>query len=441
MGAREPRIELTGVGLERRMYRGRRAVVVLSICAVTLLLGGAQALWPPAAVNASVAAGTVGTVDIYSSLPLQGASRAQTVPLVKGIRLALSAAGGTAGDFSVNYQSLDDSTALAGSWDPAQTIANARRAAQDAQTVYYIGEFNSGASKVAIPILNQAGIAEVSPSNTYVGLTSRGAGSAPGEPEKYYPTGTRTFLRIIPDDKTQAAALLQTMKSDHCARVAVANDGDTYGRSMASLLEAQKRAYGVNILSNTTINPTAHDYRAYARRIKARRADCFLFSGIVAHNGVQITEDVAGALPKVKIYGPDGLCVNTWTNPALGGVPRRVGKRIQCTVATLDVHAYPGGTAFLAAYRATYGDGNPDPYAIYGYEAMKLALDTITTLGANGNDKTAVLTALRATKARASVLGTYGFDANGDTTLNAYGLYNTAKDGHLIFKRAVAPLR
>jgi branched-chain amino acid transport system substrate-binding protein len=55
------------------------------------------------------------TLTVYSSLPLQGAQRPQTTDLVKGIELALEQAGGKAGDFTVKYQSLDDSTAQAGS--------------------------------------------------------------------------------------------------------------------------------------------------------------------------------------------------------------------------------------------------------------------------------------------------------------------------------------
>ena len=58
------------------------------------------------------------TLTVYSSLPLQGASRPQTTAMVKGIKLALERAGGKAGDFTVKYQSLDDSTAQAGSWTP-----------------------------------------------------------------------------------------------------------------------------------------------------------------------------------------------------------------------------------------------------------------------------------------------------------------------------------
>jgi branched-chain amino acid transport system substrate-binding protein len=97
-------------------------------------------------------------VDVYSSLPMQGASSAQTIPLVNGIKLALAEANNKAGQFTVNYIEEDDSTAAAGKWDPTQTAADARKAATDPKAVYYIGEFNSGASEVSIPILNQGGV-------------------------------------------------------------------------------------------------------------------------------------------------------------------------------------------------------------------------------------------------------------------------------------------
>ena len=121
------------------------------------------------------------------------------------------------------------------------------------------------------------------------------------------------------------------------------------------------------------------------------------------------------------------------------GIPASLDPLFHCTVATLDLLAYPGGRTFLAAYKAKYGVANPDPYAIYGYEAMKLGLDTISGLGAKGNSKSAVLTALFAIKARHSVLGTYGFDANGDTTLKSYGLYIVGKTGDPTFSKTITP--
>lgn len=107
----------------------------------------------------------------------------------------------------------------------------------------------------------------------------------------------------------------------------------------------------------------------------------------------------------------------------------------KCTLPVLHLAAYPGGKEFLSAYRAAYGDSRPDPYAIYGYEAMKLGLDTVASLGSKGNDKAAVLAALFATN-RNSVLGAYEFDPNGDTTLSDYGVYTVA-DGVPTFSSAI----
>jgi branched-chain amino acid transport system substrate-binding protein len=415
------------------------AVIAVAACGSSSSSSSASSASSSGAASSGSSSGKV--VDIYSSLPLQGASTAQTDPLVNGMKLALSQAGGKAGQWTVHYTSLDDSTAAAGKWDPGQTAANARKAAADPKTVYYIGEFNSGASEISIPILNQAGIPQVSPANTYVGLTTNEPGSAPGEPEKYYPTGTRTYLRIVPRDSIQAAADLIAMKNAGCTKVAVANDKEAYGAGLAQLLELEKADYGVTIVSNTGIDPTAPNFRSYAATIKGEGADCFLFSGIVSNGGVQITKDVNAALPTAKIFGPDGMCTSSWTNSKDGGVPASIDPLIQCTVATLDLPAYPGGKQFLADYKAKYGVSNPDPYAIYGYEAMSLGLDTIKNLGAQGDSKSAVLKALFATTARNSVLGTYGFDKNGDTTLKSYGLYKVGPTGDPVFYKTLTPTK
>ena len=394
-----------------------------------------------AAGGGSSSSASGNTVDIYSSLPLQGSSTSQTIPLVNGIKLALSQANNKAGQWTVNYQSLDDSTAAAGKWDPGQTAANARKVATDPKAVYYIGEFNSGASEVSIPLLNQAGIPQVSPANTYVGLTTNLPGSAPGEPQKYYPSGTRTYLRIVPIDSIQAASDLIAMKQAGCTKVAVANDKEAYGAGLATLLELEKGFYGVTIVSNTGIDPTTPNFRSYASTIQGQGADCFFFAGITANGGVQIVKDVNSALPKAKIFGADGVRSDTWTSAAKGGVPASIDPLMECTVATQDLAAYPGGKDFLAAYKAKYGTANPDPYAIYGYEVMKLGLDTIASLGAKGNSKSAVLQALFAIKARNSVLGTYGFDKNGDTTLKSYGLYKVGPNGEPVFYKTITPTK
>ena len=199
------------------------------------------------------------------------------------------------------------------------------------------------ASEVSIPILNQAGIPQVSPANTYVGLTTNEPGARPGEPDKYYPTGKRTYLRIVPRDTIQAAADLEAMKAAGCTKVAVANDKEAYGAGLAALLELEKGSYGVTITSNTGIDPKQPNFRSYASTIKGEGADCFFFAGIVSNGAVQITKDVNAALPTAKIFGGDGVCTGSYTDEKQGGVPASIDPLIQCTVATLDLTAYPGG--------------------------------------------------------------------------------------------------
>jgi branched-chain amino acid transport system substrate-binding protein len=416
-----------------------RGCLVLGTVAALSACGSSSSSSSSSSGGASAGGGK--TVDIYSSLPLQGAATAQTDPMVNGMKLALSEAGGKAGSFTVNYQSLDDSTAAAGKWDPGQTAADARKVAADPKAVYYMGEFNSGASEVSIPILNQAGISMVSPANTYVGLTTNLPGSAPGEPQKYYPTGKRNYLRIVPIDSIQAAADLIAMKQAGCTKVAVANDKEAYGAGLATLLGLEKGFYGVTITSNTGIDPTAPNFRSYASTIQGQGADCFFFSGIVSNGAVQITKDVHAALPKAKMFSPDGACTSSYTSQKAGGVPASLDPLMQCTVATQNLAAYPGGKQFLAAYKAKFGSAQPDPYAIYGYEAMKLGLDTITKLGAQGDSKSAVLSALFATTSRSSVLGNYGFNKNGDTTLKSYGLYKVDSSGDPLFFKTITPTK
>lgn len=413
-----------------------RSFVIAALVAIGVAVGLA-ACGGGSSSSSGGSGGSSKTADIYSSLPEQGASKAQISDMVKGIRLALAQAGGKAGDVKINYTPLDDSTAAAGAWDPAQVANNARKAAQDSKSIGYIGEFNSGGSAISIPILNQAGIPQISPANTYVGLTTNEPGSAPGEPGKYYPTGKRTYLRIVPRDTIQGLALATLMKKDGCQRVAVANDKDTYGQGLSSLFLLKSKDVGLNVLGNDGIDKTAVNYRALAAKYKQENADCFFFAGITANGAAQLYKDVNAALPNAKLYGGDGVCESGLTNPKQQGLPTSVGKHYQCTVAVLNLTSYPGGTEFLKAFKAKNGGEVPDPYGIYGYEAMKLYIDTIRKLGSKGTDRSAVLSALFATKDRQSVLGTYSFDKNGDTSLTDYGVYKVGATGDPVFETTI----
>jgi len=374
-------------------------------------------------------------LTIYSSVPLQGASRVQTTAVVNGAKLALEQAGNKAGSHTIKYEPLDDSTAQAGSWTPEQESSNARKAAQDKSTAVYVGTFNSGAAAISIPILNEAGIPMVSPANTAVGLTTNEPGAAPGEPDKYYPAGTRNYTRIVPKDTIQGAALATVMKEDGCTKVQMTNDKEVYGAGLAKNIELAAKAQGLPIVSNEAIDKNAANYRSLAQKAKGAGADCFVYAGITANNAVQLYKDFAAALPEAKLYGPDGVAEEGFVDPKEGGIPANVQSRVKLSVATLSPDQYPPeGKEFFKAFTQKYGEANPSPYAIYGYEAMRLALDAIER--SKTGDRADILKALFATKDRQSVLGTYSIDKNGDTTLTDYGIYSV-KDGELTFDKTV----
>ncbi len=380
------------------------------------------------------------SLTIYSSLPLQGTSKGQSDAVISGEKLALKQVANKVGKYKIKYVSLDDSTAQnPGNADDGQTAQNARKAVQDKSSIFYLGEFNSGGTKVSLPILNKAGIPQISPSNTAVGLTSSDPGHDPGEPAKYYPAKTRTYARVVPKDTIQGAALATTMKQDGCKSIHIFNDKTTYGAGLARNISIAGKAQGLTIEGNDGTDRNAPNYRSLASKIKA---DCFVGSGVTGENYVQVFKDVAAANPSVKLYGPDGVAEEAFTNPKKGGIPAAVAARTKITVATLGLQEFKKrgnakATKFFTDYKATYGKTSPDPYAIYGYETMALALDTLKKVGAKANDRAAVVKQLvGGTKNRDSVLGTYDIDKNGDTTLTDYGLY-TIKSGLPSFTKVI----
>jgi branched-chain amino acid transport system substrate-binding protein len=376
-------------------------------------------------------------LTIYSSLPLQGAARAQSEAAVKGAKLALEQAGGKAGSFPITYTSLDDSTAQAAGWEPGATSTNARKAAQDKSTIGYIGEFNSGATAVSLPILNEAGIAQVSPGNTAVGITSDDPGAGPGEPDKYYPTGVRTYARVLPKDTFQGAALAKLAKEKGCTSAYILNDKEVYGAGLAKNVELAAGKIGLQIKGDDGIDKNAANYRSLATKMKATGAQCFIYAGITANNAVQIFKDVAAALPDAPLLGPEGVGESGFFDPKDGGLPADVAKRVLVTIPGVAPEEYPpAGQEFLKAYAAKYGEKNPDRYAVYGYESMSLLLDAIKRAGDAGSDRATVVKQLLATKDRDGVFGKYSIDAHGDISLTPYGVFRI-EGGALVFDHTV----
>jgi branched-chain amino acid transport system substrate-binding protein len=106
------------------------------------------------------------------------------------------------------------------------------------------------------------------------------------------------------------------------------------------------------------------------------------------------------------------------------------------TTPVLSTSLYPPPAArVLGDYRRDFG-GEPGPYALYGYEAMSVVLDSIRRAGAKGNDRQAVIDQFFAIRNRDSVLGRYSIEADGETTLSPYGV-DRVVNGRTVFYRAI----
>jgi branched-chain amino acid transport system substrate-binding protein len=406
--------------------RGRS---LAALCCCSLLAAVALAGCGGGATKSSAANRT--TLTVYASMPMQGAARVQSESVINAEKLALAEAGGRVGGYTVKYVALDDATAAAGESDPGQTSVNARKAALDPSTIAYLGEGNAGASAVSIPILNEAGILQVSPSDSPAGFT-RAQGADRGEPQKYYPSGKRTFARVVPANNVQAAALASYQLDKGCTRTYVVSSRDVFGLDLSAQFELATRENGPHVVKDQKLEPGADDFTALAQKIVASGADCMLFAGITADNAPDLFAAVHDADPHMKLFGGSGVAESSFSSDLSASVQRVT----YVTSPTLAPSLYPPrGKAFFTTYRQKFGK-DPEPAAIFGYEAMKVTLLAIQNAGDKGNEQQAVIDAMYKIKNHDSTVGTYSIDPNGDTTLSTYGGWSV-RDGKLVFEKVI----
>ncbi len=359
----------------------------------------------------AAATGDGGVIKIVSSLPRTGSANAQTTTMVNGIKMAVDEVGGKIGNYTLVYEDWDDASAKKGDWDPEVEAANADKAVKDPNVVAYIGTYNSGAAKIAMPILNKANLPMISPANTYTGLTKPGMGE-PNEPGVYRPTGKINYFRVVPADDIQGTSAAEWIKKLGGKTVYVLDDRGLYGKGVADVFVSSAPDFGITVLGREGIDPKAQEYRSLMTKIKAQNPDWIYYGGTTQTNAGQIAKDIVAVGLAAKLMVPDG-CFEEAFIQAAGA--ENVAGRAHVTFGGVPPEQLTGkGAEFVKKYKEKY-KAEPQAYAVYGYVAAKVALDAIAKVGSK--DRAALRDAILATEQKDGALGTWQFDKNGDTTM------------------------
>ena len=358
---------------------------------------------------------------IASDLPLQGSGRTQTVQMTAAIKFVLKQHNFKAGKYKVGYQSCDDSTAQAGKWESSKCSANANAYAQNKSVIGVIGTFNSGCAEIIIPVLNRAPdgpVAMISPANTYVGLTHKGPGTAPGEPDKYYPSGKRNYIRIVAADDFQGAADAQLTKQLGIKSVYILNDKEAYGQGVAGDYRNVLPKVGVKSAGFTAWDPKASSYEALANKIKQSGADGVFLGGLICENGGKLIKDLrAGLGQDVKIIAPDGF---TPISAVVDGAGQAAEGVYVSVAGQPNENLGATGKKFVKDFGATQSSGQVDPYSSYAAQSAEVMLDSIEK---SDGTRAAVTDNLFKTDVKDGILGSFKIDENGDTNANPVTIY------------------
>src|SRR5262245_15351146 len=326
-----------------RLPRIAAAVLVLS---ALLTAGG----------NVAAQSCAKGKLRFYTSWPMQGAMLPEGTGMKNGVDLAVSEVGGVVAGYCIEVVNLDDASPQTGKWDGAVEAENANKAIGDQQAIVYIGTYNSGAAKVSIPITNRARMAQVTPANTYPGLTKK-RGAAPGEPEIYRPSGVVNYFRPVPADDIQGAVAAKWAKRMGAKKVFLLNDQELYGKGIADVFEATAKKIGLEIVANEGIDWKQPDQKPVLTKIRASGADLVYMGGVI-ETGAQVVirqmKEVGLTAPRTRFMGPDGLLEEELLKGATCDAVLATSMRI--TFAGLPFEKMRGvGAKTYETYKTKYG--------------------------------------------------------------------------------------
>jgi len=422
---------------KRVFIGGLAAAAAVALAMVGMAISATKGATPlPASSCSGIQGPSSAQFIVASDLPLQGSSRSQTIEMTKAIAYEFKQAGYKAGKYTVAYQSCDDSTASAGKWDPAKCSANAGNYARDKSVIGVIATFNSGCAEIEVPITNRAGLQYVSPANTYIGLTHKPA--LPGEPNKYYPTGKRTYARVVAADDFQGAADVLQLQALHKKTVYILNDKEAYGFGVASAVKNVAngaKQLGVKVVGFDAWDPKASSYQDLATKIKNSGAQAVFLGGLECENGGKLIKDLrAGLGTGVLLEAPDGFSSFKDTIAHAGSASSGMyisiaGEPYQNLNAAGKKFAKDfGKTIGLAATKV-------NPYSNYGATA---ALVMLSAIAKSNGSRSSVSGGVYNQSFTNTPIGNFKLNGNGDTNAGVISIYHV-KGNNAAFLKVISP--
>jgi branched-chain amino acid transport system substrate-binding protein len=353
---------------------------------------------------------------IASDLPtyVLGRPSAQTREMRAATRYVLARHGFRAGRYRIAYQSCDDSTPVEGSSSPERCAADARTYARNPSVIGIVGTYHSFCAGIELPVLNATSsgpLAMISPTNTYVGLTHSGPGTSAAEPDRYYPTGTRSYARVIAADDAQGAALGVLAKQLGAKRLYLLHDNQGTGYAIARYAGTAARRLGLTVVGIRAWDPELPDQAELAERVAHARPDAIVLGGCVCEHGLALVDGLREALGQsVKLLAPDAFTPNEEDYSLIADA----ADGLYITSPGIPSARLPAaGRRFAAAFAPGRPLERLDPYVVYAAQAAELLLAAIAR--SNGT-RASVAAELLATRVTGSLLGSFEFDRNGNPT-------------------------
>lgn len=369
-------------------------------------------------LTVSVPASAASLVKIGVDLPISGADATNGIPTRNGVILAVEQANAKPmpGGLKFEVSSLDD--AVQGVHDPAQGAQNAKTFIADSAVLAMVGPFNSNVAKAEIPLTNDAGLVQVSPSTTNTGLTK-------GDDAKKLRTShpdVNTFFRVCTTDDRQGAAGATFARKLNLKKAFVIDDNETYGKGLADVFETEFKKQGGTVLGHEHITKAQQDFKALLTKIHSAGPDMIFFGGTTASGGGLVRKQMADVgMRDVKYVGGDGISDEEFTKET-----GDMANNSYYTVAAPETSKLPSAKAFVAAYAKRFGS-NPGPYSANAYAATQIVIAAVLKGMKDGGGKLPTRLEVRqnvaATRNFDTPIGKLGFDGNGDTTAPILSFY------------------